>query len=423
MDAVSRSVFGATAAVVQRAGQAVRRHRRDVLAGGRAVLRRKSWSAARLAAALPLVLLVRLLRPIVCVRFGPLHSHRLGHFLGNTELYLCEREAHPSRRRTVDLFYHVPPICNEQVKRMWERILPVWSFARTLDRVSRQLPGSHAHVIPMPTDRDVHGLLAHSPAHLTFTQEEMRRGEAALRVLGIPERIPFVCFHARDSAYLQDTFPNRSWGYHDYRDSSIHDYVPAAEELVRRGYAAVRLGAVVKEPLAADHPRIIDYAWNGRSDFLDVFLGARCRFAICSATGVYAIPMAFRRPIAFVNYISLEHVPTWSAGDLCIPKRLWLRGERRFLTFREIFHRGIGRFLRSVEYERAGIEPVENTPEEITALAVEMDERLEGTWQPDQEDEELQQRFWALFPASETNQTFRLRIGAAFLRQHRRLLE
>ena len=51
---------------------------------------------------------------------------------------------------------------------------------------------------------------------------------------------------------------------------------------------------------------------------------------------------------------------------------------------------GAGSFVRSEQYERLGVRVVENTPQEIAALAVKMDERLKGTWQVTDDDEELQ---------------------------------
>ena len=56
------------------------------------------------------------------------------------------------------------------------------------------------------------------------------------------------------------------------------------------------------------------------------------------------------------------------------------------------------------------------------ALAIEMDERLKGTWQATKEDEELQTEFWSLFKPSEFNKVFVSRIGADFLRRNRELL-
>jgi len=121
--------------------------------------------------------------------------------------------------------------------------------------------------------------------------------------------------------------------------------------------------------------------------------------------------------------IPLEYAPTWGAEHLFIPKKLKLIRKKRLLSFREILSCEIGRFCYSRQYEEAGIEVIENTPEEITALVVEMDLRLKGQWQEKEEDEELQRRFRGLFMDNKINRVFRSRIGAEFLRQNKGLLE
>lgn len=375
----------------------------------------------------PIFLVVRALRPVVVIRFGPLISSRVGHFAGNTEVYLCERDAgmHSIHgRRTFDIFYHASSICNHQLKKMWDRTLHVSRFAGSLDRLNRYLPGGEDHRILMPSnDRDIHGLLARTRPHLSFTPEEEHLGRGALQELGIPDGSSFVCFHSRSPVYLDTVSPRGNWHYHNYRDSNIKNFVPATEELVRQGYFAVRTGGIVKESLKTTNPMIIDYATKGRTDFLDIFLGAKCHFYLGDPCGIHAISMIFRRPLAIANMIPLEYAPTWGPNDLFIPKKLWLREERRFLTFRETFESGAGRFLETKQYEQLGIEVVENTPEEITALAVEMDERLKETWQTTEEDEELQRHFWALFPKSELHGEIVTHIGTEFLCQNRELLD
>ena len=144
---------------------------------------------------------------------------------------------------------------------------------------------------------------------------------------------------------------------------------------------------------------------------------------MCDTTGTSAIPTVFRRPIVWVNYLDFAKMPTGGVQDLLIPKKFWLRKEHRFLTLREILDLGIDGFSRTEQHEQLGIECVENTPEEITALAVEMDERLKGKWQTSPEDEGLQQRFRSFFRPSDLPQIAVLRIGAEFLRQNRALLK
>lgn len=388
------------------------------------VLLKKVYLLSMSPLALLGVILVRILRPLVVVRFGPLPSSRIGHLAANTEVYLCERDAGIHGRRNLDIFFHIPPVCNRQLTRMWDRTIHVCSFAGLLYMVNRFLPGWQKHIIPWRTqqDRDIHNLLSNSQPHLRFTKKEESLGINLRRKMGIPDDVSFVCFHARDSSYLNNGIKTVNWDYHNYRDANIQNYIPAAEELVRRGYITLRMGAIVKEPLNSDNSKIIDYARKGRDDFLDIYLLAKCRFFIGSNSGITVVPMIFRRPIAWTNCIPLDFFWSWSQYDLVIPKRLKLRKEDHFLTFREILHSEIGRFLETHQYGESGIEIVENTPEEIKDLVTEMDERLNGTWQTTEEDEELQRRFRSLFKPSELHGKIVSRIGAKFLRQNLGLL-
>jgi putative glycosyltransferase (TIGR04372 family) len=93
------------------------------------------------------------------------------------------------------------------------------------------------------------------------------------------------------------------------------------------------------------------------------------------------------------------------------------------MTFSEIFESGVGRFTRTEQYEEYGLKVVENTPDEIMDIAIEMDELLNGTCKATQEDEELQRRFWDIFPNSKLCGEIKTRIGAKFLRDNRELLE
>jgi putative glycosyltransferase (TIGR04372 family) len=195
------------------------------------------------------------------------------------------------------------------------------------------------------------------------------------------------------------------------------------EELANRGYIAIRMGAAVREALTTSNPKIFDYATRGRTDFLDVYLSAKCAFFVSSGTGLDELTRVFRRPLLFVNFVPLEYAHTWFPDGLFIPKKLWLTDERRFLRFREIIESGVGRVLKGEEYESHGIEVIENTPAEILAAVVEMDERLKGTWETTVEDEELQRRFWSLFEGSDLHGDIVSHIGAGYLRENRELLD
>ena len=421
----------------------LRRQISQLLEGGLPVVSRKLRILIKImpdlpgaVLALPIVLVVRLLRPFVVIRFGPLRSANFGHFASEPEVYLSKRDVGLDDPRTIDIHYYSNrhlglPVCNQQLKKMWDRTLRVNRLARWPDWVNRSLPGGAKHMVPPGNTRDIYGCLARTKPHLSFCADEEQLGRRGLRELGIPDGAPFVGFHARDPVWLQNLAPDLEFHYHDHRDSDIRNYIPAMQALVDRGYFAIRMGSVVKDALGISDERIIDYASNGaRTDFLDIYLGAKCRFFIGSAAGVTELPKAFRKPIVSVNWVPLEWTHSWSPNDLFIPKKLWLRSEERFLSFREILVSGIGWNLKGEQYEELGIEPVENTPEEITAAVLEAEDRLQGTWQPEAEDEELQLRFWSLFDGmpihlrggEPLHGVIASRIGAEFLRCNRALV-
>src|SRR3989344_2450693 len=295
----------------------IARQRDQIREGGWPALRRKLGVALRAVVHFPLwlielplavwfVLVVRAIRPFCIVRFGSINGWRIGALAGIVELYLCERDAgiHVPKVSYTDIWYYLTPSCNSQLDRMWRRVINIGphTLLKLVYGLNARIPGGNAHRIRDNTwkDRDVHNLLDRSSPHLAFMPEEEEMGQAGLRVLGIPPGAPFVCLIVRDSSYLDKTMPWKSWSYHNHRDCNIQNYTLAAQELVRRGYFVVRMGAVVKETFSLVHPMVIDYATNGaRSEFMDVYLGAKCAFCISNSTGYDAVPTAFRRPVVF----------------------------------------------------------------------------------------------------------------------------
>ncbi len=380
--------------------------------------------------AIPAVLIMRLIKPWLLVRTESLFYTRIGHFAGNTEIYLCQRDAgiNVPNQPYIDLFYIREPICNMQLAIMWKRVLRLWPawVLGPIYRVNQLIPGGRSHEVGLGANsRDTRNLLGRFPPHLQFTNEEETCGAAGLRALGLPIGAQFVCLNVRDSAYLDDFLPG-DWAYHNYRDSNIQNYVLASEALAERGFFIIRMGAKVREAINSVHPKVIDYARNGmRSDFMDIYLGAKCAFSISTGSGWDSVPLVFRRPIAFVNLVPLGQAVTNLDNSIYITKRHVLHASQKTLTLSEIFSQGAGFCNSTSDYKSADVDLYENTPEEICAVAIEMAERLNGTWQRHAGDEPLQQRFREVFPADALCATghplhgeIRARFGAAFLRNN-----
>lgn len=370
-------------------------------------------------------LLIRLVEPWRRVRVGMIVYDRIGEMASSTEVFLRETARFPSSR-DFTILVSGPP-ANRQLLKMIARRTRVWSspwalrlFAHGLGPL---LQGSR-FILNLTFNCNEYETFANASPQLSFTAEEHERGREIIRSMGIEPGREFVCFHARDKAYLGVLHPHLSrgqWSYHDYRDCSVENYLPAARRLAERGIFTLRMGSVAEKPLGPDVSGLIDYVTKFRSDFADVYLLAHCKFMLASTSGICAVPPIFNIPVALANFTPLGYA-AWNTGDLFIPKT-YHDAEGRALPYRKIIEMGASMWLRGDQFAEAGIQVVENTAQDITDLAEEMTARLDGVWKPEPEDEELQTLYRNLFPPNHPITGYTSRVGAAFLRRHRNLLD
>lgn len=389
---------------------------------------------------IPTVIVIRLIRPWFLIKWLELNSSRIGHFAKETELYCCERDAgiNTPSQRYLDVFYLRKYVCNRQLEKMWRRtliILPAWLIF-PLFKVNRFInifvqSGNYHEIRVHFADRDVHNLLERFEPHLSFTDDEETKGRKILTEFGIPGNARFVCLLVRDSGYLdrhKENEPYERWSYHSYRDGDIDKYVLAAEELAKRGYYVFRMGVNVLKPLKSSNPKVIDYAnLKIRSDFMDIYLGAKCRFCISTLAGFDEIPVIFRKPIAYTGHVPIAIIETHNKETLILTKHHINKRNQKELTVSEIFSSNVATSFYTNEFKKNEVELKENSPEEIKDLVIEMDERLNGSWNETEEDRLLQKKFWSIF----NNNTKKLnlekslhgkiksRFGAKFLRENK----
>ena len=249
---------------------------------------------------------------------------------------------------------------------------------------------------------------------LTLSESDFERGWTCLQELGIPKDAWFVCLHAREGGYL----PHLS--YHSYRDVDVSTYIPAVEAIVERGGWVIRMGDPTMKTLPKME-QLIDYAHSEvRSDWMDVFCLATCRFCLGNDSGPNNVSQVFGVPTAPANWAPMGH-GAYSRRDIWITKLYWSVKEDRYLTFAEVLLSPLRRLLRTEEFEAAGVTVVDNSPEEIRDVAVEMMDRLDGNVSYTPEDERLQKRFKSLLEAEPMYAT-NARVGRDFLRKYARLL-
>ncbi len=374
----------------------------------------------------PLVIVLFFLQPFVPIKLGILKYERIGHLIANTEFWLRSRCYQENKNRGIIIFFCGRPLANRQILNMIKR--KVFVIENTLLTEWVKILKKYYSFAPW-IRLDNSGFNSWEiwnsvGPQLNFTEEEEKKGREILKYIGIPEGDSFICFHARENLYLKKHINSSlpiDWSYQDYRDSSIENYISAVEYMASKGIWALRMGSAVSKPVVSNNYRIIDYANKFRSDFADVYLMSHCKFFIGDTSGIFMLASAFNVPFVQVNLVPLIF-PARAPFDLFIPKKYWHIRFKRFLTFREIFRMGADRWTRTEQFKKAEIELVENTPEEILGVVEEMNDRLDGVWVPEDEDEHLQAQFRRLFPLDNPAVGFPSRIGAKFLRENRELL-
>ena len=254
------------------------------------------------------------------------------------------------------------------------------------------------------------------PPLFRIPDEMAQRGEAALAALGVPTDAWFVCVHARDGI---DSSGDEA--LHAFRNSNVALCEPAIDEIIARGGWCIRMGEKGAPPLR-ERPRVINYPDTPfKFDWMDLFLCARARCFLGNTSGICIVSMIAGVPSALTNMIPFGACLGLGPHDISIPKGL-SRADGEPLTWSEIFSSEISEYRFLPQFERIGLIPIENTPDQIRALVLEMLGTLDGDFVRSQEVDELQLRFRMMLTPRHYVRHATSRLGAAFLREHEHLL-
>ena len=325
-------------------------------------------------------------------------NSRIGHFALNTEISratILENNLH-NDKKSVNLFcFQSPTSSNRALENMWRRNLTCftgsWSWL-VYDLGKRISPS----LIAGSTSLDRNGVLVKHRNSNMLLPNEIASGVGFLRSIGIGDGDEFVCLNVRDSSFLANSHPiawskTRDWSYHNYRDTDIRDYVAAAEALAEMGYTVFRMGALVANPLRSTHPKVIDYATNGmRTEFLDIFLGANCKFAISTGTGWDEIPKLFRRPTMFLNIIPFAWREIFDKRLVLYPKMLVDEITNAELDLMTVILQDLHGAVTTSGYANSGVVIRDMNSDELVEAVTEMATRVEGTFVETPEQKHMQ---------------------------------
>jgi len=352
--------------------------------------------------AIPVILLIRSIRPVVLIRFGSIDPMRIGHFVQDFGIAFAKKAI--EKNISVDLYYLQSTKEGRTSNQFWEALVKRNFYVHPLNKYlfkwNSLIPGGKLHTLQLElgdrSSRDPNGYLAKSERTMSFLPEENAVARQWLINQGWKQGERFVCFLVRDDTYLAETFPDVDFAYHTYRNSDILNYHLAAEWLAEQGAWVFRMGSSSTQPFSVKNSRIIDYAHlPTKTPFLDIWLFANCDLCVTSLSGPDAICDIFKRPVLAVDYLPFYQMRTWSEF-IGAPKRLRWTNSGKELTLREYIE---ANFLRSELYTRSGISILPLSPEDILDTTKEAWARIYGGWEDQESSLEDERVFWTIFRA------------------------
>lgn len=196
---------------------------------------------------------------------------------------------------------------------------------------------------------------------LKLTEDHLTRGEEALRRLGLPRGAWFVALHVRN---------NQNTPFFDSRNADLNEYEQAAHMITKWGGHVIRMGEPRPDP--PDWPCLINYPESDeKSDWMDVYLSASCRFFLGTQSGLCEVPGCFGVPCALTNVVTLGISSPYPANRFLL-QDLVSDVTGRSLSLVQRLNEPFISMQDPDAMRRLSVHLVPNSPEEIEDLALEV---------------------------------------------------
>lgn len=363
---------------------------------------------------------------ILNIKFLPVCISNIGHLAGELDCYIKEGLLGLRPKYNSIVLATPKKVANRYLLKYWKKYVyvienPILCFLlKPLLRskllrynLEKYFCGDYLKVVSPEIQKRYYG----RPPVLFLTDFDRARGWEALRKLGLPANSWFVCVHCREGGNLSYKEGQ------SLRDVDVNNYFHAIEEITRRGGWVLRMGDVSMKPIPS-MKNVIDYAHlEIKSDWMDVFLCASCKFFLGSNSGLAALASVFGVRCVATNISGpVSAVLSYGPEDISIPKFIWFEKEKRYLNFKEILSSPIGNFREDSLFKSYGIKTIENSPEDIKEVTIEMLDKLDGKLVYTHEDQVLQERFKLLMNPIHFSYGAMSRVGRDFLRKYKHLL-
>tara|TARA_B100000989_G_scaffold296008_1_gene278301 strand:- start:1872 stop:3104 length:1233 start_codon:yes stop_codon:yes gene_type:complete len=377
-----------------------------------------------------ILILLLPLKFIFFVRFGFLHSDRIGHFAMNTELSILEDIKFKNQSK-YDFYYFGGNICNNFLGKKWSEKLNIFPkfFIRPFCLVARRFKIFKHNIAgsTLSSDNDVMNLIEKYPSQIKLSNQELKKGYQILNSIGLKKKAKIVCLIVRDDGYLTKIYGKKQ-SYHDFRNVDIRLFKKSINILISKGYYVFRMGDYTKFKLNIFSKNYFDYSNSKiKSDFMDIFLGYICKLCVSTHTGFDAVPFIFRKPILHIASMPLGIFATGSKKIMVTTKIHKARLGKKKLTIDQIFSNNLAFSLNGDEFKRKRIILSDPSADEIKNSTLDMINYINNSFKLSKRNEINNKLFWKKYkklylkhlPKDKIHGKIKCKISPSFLRTNR----
>lgn len=365
-----------------------------------------------------IVFFIRLLRPLILIRYAYIRTTRIGHMSQDIDFYVCARNDNlfSNKKNCIDIFYTNNQICNKFLLKLIKKKITIFPrfLMNPIDKTNRffdiLIDSEDIHTIgrykknltstPKPPwlNRDIYGFYDKTPPQFNFSKKEYMRGVSLLKDLGIIEGDKYVLIYARDRSYLEKSYPSSIWSHHNYRNVDIDNFIPATQELIKQGFKVIRVGNIVEKKMNFQNQNFIDYPYTqSLSDFMDIFLIAHCNFMISTSSGLDCVAQMFRKNILFPSLCPIMDTQSSTKRHMVAYRHLIDLETNKKLTLKDIVRRNFGYIFLDEKIQTKNIKLEAIDPNLIKEITQEMILRVNNNYIAKKEDIVLENSFFKLF--------------------------
>jgi putative glycosyltransferase (TIGR04372 family) len=321
-----------------------------------------------------LILLLFLIQKIVLIRVGYYNKSKIGHLIGNTQIYLYKQKAKKKFNLKYDTYIQFDiwiswdktlyPVIENFYKNKIVELRPIllWGIYVLANKYSffkKFLISEH------DWGMDYYNLNYKNRTQKILNKNQIEYAENKLKEISIFPDNKIACFINRNNFFNSKIVKDKSLiEVNEYRNTNFKDYLPAIKYLEDKGYKILRMGSHDKN---FKNKYVINYSSSKISNhLLDMFLLKKAELIISSGTGIdNAAAHFFKKPVCYVNLIPYLNIQNFkfSPKGVFITKKLVKK--KKLLSLKEIINMNYFSLGDSKSYEDRGIKVLNNSKKEI----------------------------------------------------------